>query len=384
MELVIAGDDLDQPGAGGGKDGEVADQGQKTPLGEEALQQGAQLRRAIGRDRPAIHRPPGHEALAVGGQGADPRLEAVGDHQHGVGAKERRDLVLVGLELVEGPVQGGVLVPRVLQLHHGQGQAVDKDHHIRAAFALVLDDRELIDRQPVVVLQPVEVDQPGLVTADAAVRAGDLDIHALDDQPVQATVFLDERRCCGLPDLLDHLRQGLGGQVRVDPRQGGAQPVVEDDVAIARPLRGRAVRGDSGPRQDGITEIRQPGQRGRFDLTFVEWGGHGSGPSAIWFVSGSNLRNCRPPQTAFWTARSMVTFLSPGPCRGPGIVRISNLAQQFQATYCLAQSALGTRAKARLGIRFGHQRGGNTIEKLANADAPNPSDLGEPVIGFVG
>ena len=53
--------------------------------------------------------------------------------------KERRDLRLVGLELLEGGPDRGVLVRRVLQLDHRQRQAVDEQHHIRPAGVLVLD-----------------------------------------------------------------------------------------------------------------------------------------------------------------------------------------------------------------------------------------------------
>jgi hypothetical protein len=54
---------------------------------------------------------------------------------------------------------------------------------------LVLDDGELVEREPVVVAKLLEVDQPSLVAADAAVLARDLDIHPLDKHPVQAPVL---------------------------------------------------------------------------------------------------------------------------------------------------------------------------------------------------
>ena len=100
----------------------------------------------------------GHEALDIGGQGADARLDAVGGHEDGVGAKQRGDLLLVGLKLVERHFQGGVLIAGVFELDYAQGQAVDKYHDVGAAVVLVLDGGELIEREPVVVFGVAEVD----------------------------------------------------------------------------------------------------------------------------------------------------------------------------------------------------------------------------------
>ena len=80
------------------------------------------------------------------------------------------DLRLVGLQLVERAVERRVLVAGVLQLDHAERQAVDEDHHVGPAVRLVLDDRELVHRQPVVGVGIVEVDQADAVAADRAVR----------------------------------------------------------------------------------------------------------------------------------------------------------------------------------------------------------------------
>jgi len=136
----------------------------------------------------------------------------------------------------------------------------------------VLDHRELVDGEPVVVLGIVEVDQPGFVAADAAVFARDFHVHALDDHPVQAAVLLHERGRLGLLDLLDHLLQHVRREVRVEPGQGRPETVEEDHVGIARPLRGTAVRGDVGAMQDAIAEVLQPGEHRIFNVRLGEFG----------------------------------------------------------------------------------------------------------------
>ena len=107
------------------------------------------------------------------------------------------DLRLVGLQLVERAVERRVLVAGVLEFDDAERQAVDEDHHVRPAVRLVLDDGELVDRQPVVGIGIVEVDQPHLFAADGAVSRRDLDRHAFDHVAMQPAVFLHQRRRFG-------------------------------------------------------------------------------------------------------------------------------------------------------------------------------------------
>ena len=99
-------------------------------------------------------------------------MESVRGHEHGVRAEQGRYLALVGLELIEGPFEGGILVAGVLQFDHSQGQAIDKQHHVGASVVAVFDHRVLVHRQPVIGVYIVEIDQPGDISADTAVLGG--------------------------------------------------------------------------------------------------------------------------------------------------------------------------------------------------------------------
>src|SRR5438270_110675 len=81
----------------------------------------------------------------VGCERADPRRDSVRNHHYGVAAEQRTDLGLVGLQLVEGTVERGVLVAGVLQFDDAKRQPVDEDHNIRPALRLVFDHRVLVD-----------------------------------------------------------------------------------------------------------------------------------------------------------------------------------------------------------------------------------------------
>ena len=113
---------------------------------------------------------PGLEPLAPGGKRTDTCLHPVGDDQQRVRGEKRWDLGLVGLKLLEGRPDSGVLVRRVLQLHDRQRQAIHEEHDVRPAAVLVLRHGELVDRQPVVRVYVVEVQYTRLGAAYLAVR----------------------------------------------------------------------------------------------------------------------------------------------------------------------------------------------------------------------
>ena len=74
VELMIPSHNLDEARARVREHGKVADQGQETRLLEHPLNDGAELRRALRRDGGPVYGAPRHEALEVGGQGAEARV----------------------------------------------------------------------------------------------------------------------------------------------------------------------------------------------------------------------------------------------------------------------------------------------------------------------
>ena len=117
--------------------------------------------------------PPHLEPFLVGRQRTDPGLQAVRDDQRLVVVEQRRNFLLVGLQLVPGVPDRGVLVGGVLEFDHAQRQPVDEHHDVGPAVVLALDHRELVDDQPIVVGRLVEIDQPHPIAANRAVRRCD-------------------------------------------------------------------------------------------------------------------------------------------------------------------------------------------------------------------
>ena len=205
---------------------------------------------------------PGLEPLAPGGERADARLHAVGDDQQRVGGEQRGDLGLVGLELLEGGPDRGVLVGRVLQLDDRQRQAVDEEHDVRPAVVLVLDDGELVDGQPVVVVGIVEVDHPRLRAADRAVGRAVLHRHAVHEQAMHRAVARRQLRAFGPRELAEGVVERLGGQTAVEPRQRVAQPLRQHDLAVVAALRGRLAGRDLRAVPDRPADALEPGEGG--------------------------------------------------------------------------------------------------------------------------
>ncbi len=192
VELVVAGDDLDQPRAGLAEHGEIAHEIEQSALREHTLDQGREFRRALGGNIPAIGRAPGHETLQICRERTHPGRDAVRGDQQRVGVEQRRNLLLVGLQLVERTHQMRPRAARRFEFDHRQRQAVDEHHHIGPPVVRAVDHYELGNRQPVVLLRIFEVDQVHLAGRQRAISGDILDIHAFRHQPVQAAVLFEQ------------------------------------------------------------------------------------------------------------------------------------------------------------------------------------------------
>ena len=106
--------------------------------------------------------------------------------------EELRDLLLVGLQLVERAQEMGPGAARRFQFDHAQRQAVNEHHHIGPPVVLAVDDHELAHRKPVVLLWLLKVDERDFARRQRAVIGVVLHIHAFGDQLVQAAVFFEQ------------------------------------------------------------------------------------------------------------------------------------------------------------------------------------------------
>ena len=77
--------------------------------------------------------------------------------------------------------------------NHGR-EAVDEQDHVRPTSMLAFGYRELVNREPVVVLRVLIVDDLDLCSANRAIRARVLYRDAIYEQQVRAVVARDERR----------------------------------------------------------------------------------------------------------------------------------------------------------------------------------------------
>ena len=131
---------------------------------------------------------------------------------------------------------------------------------------LALDHGELVDRQPVVGLGVVEVDEPGLVAGDGAVRPRVLDVDAVDEQAMEAAVVLEQARALDDEDLLERVVDRRRRQLGVDALERGAQTPREDDFGEVVPLGRQLLRLHVRAVGDLVAEFGQPGERRLFDV----------------------------------------------------------------------------------------------------------------------
>jgi hypothetical protein len=86
-----------------------------------------------------------------------------------VSSKTIRDLLLVGLKLVEGRPDRGAFSGGILQFDHRKRQAVDKKNDIGTPLVLVLDNRELVDGYKLVGIRSVIIQDANEIAADGVI-----------------------------------------------------------------------------------------------------------------------------------------------------------------------------------------------------------------------
>ena len=189
VELVVPRHLLDQfPAPIVIEHDEVSEESQEVALLADAFQHHLELGEVGSAWFLVVHGLPGLEPLLPGGQGADPGMESVGDHQDLVHGEQGRKFSFVCLELIPGVPYVGVLVGRVLELDDAQGQPVQEEDYVRAAGGLVFLHCELVDGQPVIVGRILEVDDGRGFAARCAVGSSDRDSYSPREDMVEGPV----------------------------------------------------------------------------------------------------------------------------------------------------------------------------------------------------
>ncbi len=267
MELVIAGNLLHQP-AVILEQHEVAQVVQQHRRLQHATHQRFQLVELAQRvDVHAIDGAPAGKALDIRRQRAHTRLAAITDHQNLVVVENIRNLLLVGLDLVECLDQISMHIRWVLQLQQHQRQAVDEQNDVRTAGMLRPLNAELVDGQPLVGPHIGPVDQAHEVTTRLAILLV-LHRHPADQQPMEQAIGGKLNWQAEIDHLLECILTRRQGQQRVEPCDGRAQAHGQDHIAIALTLGVVAVVGDVRPIEVRITLLTEPAEGFLFQLVF--------------------------------------------------------------------------------------------------------------------
>ena len=145
-------------------------------------------------------------------------------------AGERRNLRLVRLQLGVRAPDGGVFVSGVLEFDEAEREAVDEDDDVGTTVVLPFDDGELVDGEPVVRVDVVEVDQFDEVARDASVGARIFDWHTFAQHFLESAIGLCERGCADAQDFAEGVFAGVVGDFRIECANDCAKASDEDDI----------------------------------------------------------------------------------------------------------------------------------------------------------
>jgi hypothetical protein len=196
-------------------------------------------------------RAPRGEPLPVRGDRPDAREHPVGDDDQGVVDEERRDLLGVVLDLLEGVLDPG----GVLELQEADGPPVQEDDDVRPAVDLPVDHRELVHREQVVVVRLLPVHEVDPDAAHLATVPRDIHLDAIAQHPVQRPVVGDERRGGGVEHLPHGLVQGVARHAGIEPPERVVQAPAQHHVLVAVALCPCLAGRDVGTTDDRVAEV---------------------------------------------------------------------------------------------------------------------------------
>ena len=127
--------------------------------------------------------------LETASEGTHRRTGAIRDDSDDIGDEHAGDLTPIGLDLVPGVAESGVLISRVLQLQQADGQAVEEDEHVWPAVVAGLDNGELVEHPPVVALRLIKVHEPQAHGGGPAILTGGLNRHTTHHQLMEPLVL---------------------------------------------------------------------------------------------------------------------------------------------------------------------------------------------------
>ena len=215
---------------------------------------------------PAIHSTPGHETLLIRGERARAGIHAItGNHDCIVG-KKRRNLVLVGLQLIVGIRDIHNFIRHILQLDDHQRQAIDKDNHIGTFLDAILNHGKLIHCQEIVELRVLEIKDLHFFRMKTAIALPDRHINALGQQFVKDVIVAQKLRVLRYGNLPIRLSQSRFRQIRIKLRQRILQSVWQKHVRIRCPLRTVPFRRCICPESNFIAQLIQPLQHRFFQI----------------------------------------------------------------------------------------------------------------------
>ena len=128
-------------------------------------------------------------------------------------AKQRRQLGLVGLELLPGGPDGGLVGGGVLEFDHPQRQAVDEQNDVGSALVLVLDNGELVNGEPVVVVRILEIEHTSLCATNCTIGGPVLHRDAVHDHMVKGAVAGFQCRPFRVDQSAKGIVQRFGGKI---------------------------------------------------------------------------------------------------------------------------------------------------------------------------
>ena len=135
---------------------------------------------------------------------------------------------------------------------------------------LVLDNCELVNGVPVVVVQILEIEHTGLCATNCTVGSPVLHRDAIHEHAMEGPIAGFQCWPFWVGQFAKGIVQRFGGKIRVEPGKGITQALLQHHLSVVGALCVQRIGGDIGPVGDTPPEALQPAEGGFLDDGFSD------------------------------------------------------------------------------------------------------------------
>jgi hypothetical protein len=218
----------------------------------------------------AFHGTPGQKPFATRRERSDSRFHSIRNDKGLVKTENRRNFSLIRLDLVESRPDGRPFVSGILEFQESEWQPIDKYHDIGPTRMLVLQNGELVDGEPIVVLGLVIIDDMGLSAGNGVIRPPIFYVHTFNQVFVKRSIAGFKSGALRARYFMKGIFESFRRKAGIESGKRIPQPLAKDNLTVVFALSKKLTWGNLWAVLDSEAERLEPNKSCFFNFGFSE------------------------------------------------------------------------------------------------------------------